>query len=76
MSLAERLFQVRRDECRNHLIRVGQPPELAERWCDAWEDEAERRGWDTTPQFWEHGRLWIDAQIALRRSPTASFARR
>ena len=76
MSLAERLLVVRRAECRDHLIGTLQSPELAERWCDAWEQEAERRGWATTPQFWDHGRLWIDAQIALRRSPTAAFARR
>ena len=76
MSLADRLFQVRREECRLHLTRFGQPLELAERWCDAWEREAESRGWERTPEFWDHGRLWIDAQVALRRSPDAMLARR
>ena len=57
MSLTERLLLVRRAECRDHLIRLGQSPELAERWCDAWEHEAERRAWGTTPEFWEHARL-------------------
>lgn len=76
MSLAERLFQVPRDECRHHLIRTGQSPELADRWCDAWEHEAESRGWERTPEFWDHGRLWVDAQVALRRSPDALLARR
>lgn len=76
MSLAERLLVVRRAECRDHLIRIGQSPELADQWCGAWEQEAERRGWETTAEFWDHGRLWIDAQIALRRSPSAAFARR
>jgi hypothetical protein len=75
MSLAERIFQVRRDECRQHLIRTGQPPELADRWCDAWQREAESRGWERTPEFWDHGRLWIDAQVAMRRSPDALMAR-
>jgi len=76
MSLADRLFQVRRAECRAHLVRFGQPLELAERWCDAWEREAESRGWERTAEFWDHGRLWIDAQVALRRSPDALLARR
>jgi hypothetical protein len=76
MSLAERLSQVRRDECRNHLTRMGQTPELANRWCEAWEREADSRGWEQTPEFWDHGRLWIDAQVALRRSPDAVLARR
>jgi hypothetical protein len=76
MTLGQRLFQVRRAECRDHLIRFGQPPVLAERWCDAWEHEADQRGWQTTAEFWDHGRLWIDAQVALRRSPDALLARR
>jgi hypothetical protein len=76
MSLAERLVQARREGCRQHLIRVGYTPELADRWCDAWEREAESRGWERTPEFWEHGRLWIEAQLALRRSPDALVARR
>jgi hypothetical protein len=76
MNLSERLFQVRRAECRDHLIRFGQPPELAERWCDVWEREADARGWQRSSDFWDHGRLWIDAQIAARRSPNAVLARR
>ena len=73
MTLAERLYQVHRAECRDILIRLfGQTPELAELWCDAWEHEADQRGWPTTPEFWDHGRQWIDAQIQQRRSPTAA----
>jgi hypothetical protein len=76
MSLEERLFQVRRAGCHDHLVRIGQSLDQAERWCDAWEQEAERRGWQRTGEFWEHGRLWIDAQIAARRSADAALARR
>jgi hypothetical protein len=76
MSLGERLFWIRRTECRDHVIRFGQSPEMAERWCDAWEREAELRGWQRSGEFWDHGRLWIDAQIALRRTPDAVVARR
>lgn len=76
VSLEERLFRVRRTRCLEHVIRFGQSPDLAERWCDAWEHEAELRGWSRSGEFWEHGRLWIDAQIAARRSPGAILARR
>ena len=71
MSLEERLFLARRALCLAHLIRIGQPPDLAEQWCDAWEREAELRGRPRSGEFWEHGRLWIEAQIAARRSPVA-----
>jgi hypothetical protein len=76
MSLGERLSQVRRRDCLNHLIRFGQSPEQAERWCEAWEREAELRGWLKTAEFWDHGRLWIDSQIAARRTPAAVALRR
>ena len=76
MSLEERLFQVRRARCLDHLIRFGQTPDLAERWCEAWEHEAELRGRPRSGEFWDHGQLWIDAQIAARRTPGAILARR
>ena len=76
MSLEERLFQARRAGCRDHLVRIGQAPDLAERWCDAWEREAELRGWQRTGEYWQHGQLWIDAQIAARRTPAAVLTRR
>lgn len=77
MGLEERLFNARRAQCLEHLTRTGQTPDLAERWCDAWEREAESRGWPHSLRFWEDGRLWIDAQIAARRSPAAAaLARR
>ena len=76
MTLGERLSLVRRAECLDHLLRIGQSPEQAERWCEAWEREAEARGWQRTAEFWDHGRLWIDAQIAQRRSPAALAQRR
>ncbi len=76
MSLEDRLFQARRASCLDHVIRIGQSPDLAERWCDAWEHEAEVRGRPRSGEFWEYGRLWIDAQIAARRSPGAILAKR
>lgn len=76
MGLEDRLFQARRTRCLEHLTRLGQSPDQAERWCDAWEREAEIRGWPRSSEFWEHGQLWIDAQIAMRRTPDATLARR
>jgi hypothetical protein len=69
MSLEDRLFQVRRARCHEHLVRTLQSAELAERWCEAWEREAEQRGWPRSGDYWQHGQLWIDAQITMRRSP-------
>ena len=76
MSLGERLALVRRAECKDHLIRFGQSLEQAEQWCEAWEREAELRGWQKTAEYWDHGRLWIDSQISARRSPAALAFRR
>ena len=75
MSLEERLFTARRAGCLEHLVRIGQTTETAEAWCHAWEAEAERRGWPRSAEFWEQGRLWIDAQITMRRSPGALVSR-
>jgi hypothetical protein len=76
MSLEERLFKVRRAQCAEHLVRLGQSPGLAEQWCSAWEREAENRASPPAGEFWEYGRLWIEAQIATRRSPLAVAAGR
>jgi hypothetical protein len=74
MSLGQRIRQVGRTRCRDALMRRGLSADLAERWCDAWEREAYLRGWERTSEFWEDGRLWIDAQTAARRSPDAVLA--
>lgn len=76
MSLGERILQVGRTRCHDALIARGLSADQAERWCHAWEREADFRGWPQTGEFWETGRLWIDAQIAVRRSPDAVLARR
>jgi hypothetical protein len=76
MSLEERIFQARRVGCRDSLMGSGQSADLAERWCQAWEHEAELDGRHRGGEFWEDGRRWIDAQIAVRRSPDAVLVRR
>lgn len=76
MGLDDRLYKARRERCAEHVVRFGQTPDQAERWCDAWEREAELRGRTPSPEFWDHGQLWIDAQIAARLSPDAVLVRR
>lgn len=48
---------------------AGQSPDLAERWCDAWEREAAFNSRPRSGEFWQDRRHWIDGQIAVRRSP-------
>ena len=53
-------------QARNVAIKIvardlGIALEEAQRWCDAWERFAERRGVPRGPYFWDSGRGWIDA---------------
>ncbi len=53
---------------RHALIMSGMSAELSAKWCAAWEAEAERQ--NIRPEskyFWDAGRGWIDAQLALRK---------
>ncbi len=65
----EREHMARRQAIRDQLIGTGQDPEVAERWCDAWEAEAALRGLDRTGDYWDAGKRWIDAQCAARKQP-------
>jgi len=65
----ERIHEARRAAIRNRLISGGKDPAVAERWCDAWEAEAALRGIERGSDYWEAGRLWIDAQCAARKQP-------
>jgi hypothetical protein len=70
VSLENRIIEARRVRCLERLIRMGQSRPNAEQWCDAWEREAEKRGWPRSREFWDHGQLWIDAQIQKTPKPT------
>jgi hypothetical protein len=65
----ERIYQARRAAIRNRLIGTGKDPDVAERWCDAWEAEAVLRDLKRDGDYWEAGKLWIDAQCAARKRP-------
>jgi hypothetical protein len=65
----ERIHIARRTAIRNRLIGSGNDPEVAERWCDAWEAEAVLRGVVRGGDYWEAGKLWIDGQCAARKQP-------
>jgi hypothetical protein len=63
------IHQARRLAIRDRLISSGKDPDVAERWCDAWEAEAALRDLKRDGDYWEAGKLWIDAQCAARKSP-------
>ena len=65
----ERIHQARRAAIRNRLISTGKDPDVAERWCDAWEAEAVLQDLKRDNGYWEAGKLWIDAQCAARKRP-------
>jgi hypothetical protein len=65
----ERDHVARRTAIRDQLIRSGQDPKVAERWCDAWEAEAAIRGLDRSGDYWDAGKRWIDGQCAARKQP-------
>jgi hypothetical protein len=56
-------YQAVRAYCRDALIGRGQSPELAERWCEAWETHAALHRRERSAAFWEDGRRWIEARI-------------
>jgi hypothetical protein len=65
----DRIEQARRTVIRNQLIGSGQDPDVAERWCDAWEAEAALQGRRPGADFWDAGKAWIDTQCAARKRP-------
>ncbi len=54
---------------RRRLISEGVSAEMAVRWCDAWEGEADRRALGHNDQYWSLGTEWIWAQRAVGRHP-------
>lgn len=64
-----RIHHARREAIRNVLISSGKDPAVAARWCDAWEAEAALQQLPRDRDYWDAGRLWIDAQCAARKTP-------
>jgi len=65
----DRIQEARRIAIRNRLTGSGMDPEVANRWCDAWETEAALRDVKRDGDYWEAGRTWIDGQCAARKQP-------
>jgi hypothetical protein len=65
----ERIYLARRAAITNILTGSGMDPDVANRWCDAWEAEAVLRDLDRDGDYWQAGKLWIDAQCAARKRP-------
>jgi hypothetical protein len=66
----DRIHLARRAAIRNGLTDRGMSLENAERWCDAWELEAERQGLErASPDYWRAGAKWIDVERSVRKVP-------
>lgn len=59
----------RRAAIRDKLTAGGMDQSVANRWCDAWEAEAALRDIGRGEDYWDAGKLWIDAQCAARKRP-------
>ncbi len=66
----ERIHLARRQAIANTLTGSGMDRDVANRWCDAWEAEAALRDLTRDSDYWEAGKLWIDAQCAARKRPS------
>jgi hypothetical protein len=58
----ERIHLARPAAIRNRLVSSGKDPQVAEQLCNAWEAEAVLRDLKRDGDYWEAGKLWIDAQ--------------
>jgi hypothetical protein len=61
--------RLRSSAIRRRLISEGVSAEMAVRWCDAWEGEADRRSLGHDDEYWSLGTQWIWAQRAAGRLP-------
>jgi hypothetical protein len=69
-STPERIFAARRAALKYGLMDYGMPLETSEAWCDAWQDEADRRGGDRRSSgYWDGAADWIAAQRMTRKLP-------
>jgi hypothetical protein len=59
----------RRATIRTALTESGMDPNVAERWCGAWEAEAALRDMNAGEDYWDAGKRWIDAQCSARKQP-------
>ncbi len=60
--------RMRASAIRKRLVAEGETPEMAVRWCDAWELVAERRGLSHDADYWNQGTQWIWTERAAGRS--------
>jgi hypothetical protein len=59
--------RMRASAIRKRLIAEGETPEMAVRWCDAWDLVAERRGIRHDADYWNQGTQWIWSERAAGR---------
>lgn len=61
--------RIRSSAIRKRLIAEGETPEMAIRWCDAWEVAAERQAIGRDGDYWSRGTEWIWTERAAGRMP-------
>jgi len=66
--------RIRSSAIRRRLMSEGVSAEMAVRWCDAWELEAEREGIGHEEDYWSRGTQWIWSQRAAGRQPDAPIS--
>lgn len=60
----EGIRQARCNAIRDRLSSSGEDPEVAERWCDAWEAETVLRDLKRDGNYRDSGRFWVDTHSA------------
>jgi outer membrane murein-binding lipoprotein Lpp len=61
--------RMRSSAIRKRLISEGETPEMAVRWCDAWELAAEGQGVPEDDNYWNRATQWIWTERAAGRTP-------
>jgi hypothetical protein len=61
--------RMRSSAIRKRLIDEGESAEMAIRWCDAWEQAAERQGIPEDDNYWNRATQWIWTERAAGRTP-------
>lgn len=61
--------RMRSSAIRKRLIAEGETSAMAVRWCDAWENAADRQGIGHDADYWSRGTQWIWTERAAGREP-------
>jgi hypothetical protein len=62
-----RMYIEGREALCNRLIEDGMPDAQADQWCDAWDNEAVKRGVVVDADYWQVGVIWIIGERAMMK---------